>query len=63
MGGSAVLPMAPTCAGLPWHAVSLGLIVSLLVLETHQVGVSLRAETSPYADDVLIGCIYHLLHL
>lgn len=52
-----------TCAGFPRHAVCLGLIVSLLVLETHQVRVGLRAEVGSDADDVLVGCVYHLLHL
>lgn len=52
-----------TCAGLPRHAVGLSLIVSVLVLETHQVRVGLRAETSSDTDDVLVGSVYHLLHL
>lgn len=52
-----------TSAGLPGHAAGLSLIVSLLVLEAHQVSVSLRAEMSANADDVLVGYIYDLLHL
>lgn len=52
-----------TCAGLSRHAVGLSLIVSVLVLETHQVRVGLRAEASSDADDVLVGRVHHLLHL
>lgn len=52
-----------TCAGLPQHAVGLSLIVSVLVLEAHQVRVGLRAETCSDTDDVLVGSVYHLLHL
>lgn len=52
-----------TCAGLPRHAAGLSLIVSLLVLEAHQVRIGLRAEMSANADDVLVGYIYDLLHL
>lgn len=52
-----------TSAGLPGHAAGLSLIVPLLVLEAHQVGVGLGAEVRPDADDVLVGHVYHLLHL
>ena len=52
-----------TCACLPRHAVGLGLVVPLLVLETHQVRVGLQAEAGPHTDDMLIGRVDHLLHL
>lgn len=52
-----------TCAGLPRHAVGLSLIVSVIVLDAHQVRVGLGAEMRSDADDMLVGCIYHLLHL
>lgn len=52
-----------TCAGPARHAVGLSLIVSVIILDAHQVGVGLRAEMCSDADDMLVGCIYHLLHL
>lgn len=52
-----------TCPRLPRHAVGLGLVISLLILVTDQVRVGLRAESCSNADDMFIGCIYHLLHL
>lgn len=52
-----------TCAGPARHAVGLSLIVSVIILDAHQVGVGLRAEMRSDADDMLVGCIYHLLHL
>lgn len=58
-GGRAAL----TCAGLARLAAGLRLVAALLALETHQVGVGLRAEPRPDADDVLVGGVHHLLHL
>ena len=52
-----------TCACLARHAVGLGLVVPVLVLEAHQVRVRLQAQTGPHADDVLVGGVDHLLHL
>lgn len=63
MQQQAGLLSALTCAGLARLAVGLRLIVPLLVLETHQVRVGLRAEPGSDADHVLVGCIQHLLHL
>lgn len=52
-----------TCAGPARHAVGLSLIVSIVILDAHQVRVSLGAEVCADADDMLVGRIYHLLHL
>lgn len=52
-----------TCAALPRHAVGLRLVIPVVVLQTDQVRVGLRAQRGADADDVFVGGVYHLLHL
>lgn len=50
-----------TFAWLMVNADSLRLVVSVVVLNTHQVGVGPLVETRPHGQDVLIGLV-HSLH-
>ena len=52
-----------TLSGLIMNTDSLGLIVAIIILYTHEMGVCLLIETGTSCQDVLIGLVHGFYHL